>query len=435
MNGFASKHWLALSISVAAAGLEVSQGASYWQLLALAAVVLAWGVATTRSAQPAVDEVPVGLDEACASEGIDIAVAEPMEATDIETHEDVPTDEEPIPELPSASDYGAESAIAFSDASSAAVGVLCDVQSSLDRVQSLISDAVATLATSFTGLKVTAREQSALVRGLVETLASQSAEEGEGVSAGTFLQFVSETDQILKEFVALILSVSKESMSSVTRIEEIDEHMAKIDALLVDAAKLAEQSTLLAVNARIQAAHAGDAGKGFGVVADEIHDLARRSHRFNEEIALIVKETKESIDATTEYIGEIASKDMNRTLKAKSRVNEMLSGINETNDQLETSVISVSVLSEKLGVDVADATRSLQFEDIVRQLTQHCETCIGHVTKFLEEMGKEIGGLENDPNAIVNLKAMIDEFANANAPELRSVVSQESVEAGEIELF
>ena len=94
------------------------------------------------------------------------------------------------------------------------------------------------------------------------------------------------TTQITENIIETIENLAEKSKSIATIIEAINE--------------IAEQTTLLSLNASIEAARAGEAGKGFAVVAQEIRKLADESIRSAEEIAQIKGITAEEVIAVTE---------------------------------------------------------------------------------------------------------------------------------------
>lgn len=307
----------------------------------------------------------------------------------------------------------------------------------LKQLKSIVSDAVSTLNNSFNGLhNLTARQNETVI-----SLLDQSTKE-EGHSNGRldFKQFTYETQNLLGAFIANILDVSQQSIQMVNVINDIESHMKLIEQLLADVQKIADQTNLLALNAAIEAARAGDAGRGFAVVADEVRKLSKSSDKFSEEIKVVVKDSRNNIDQAKQMIEKMASQDMNVTLSAKAHIEDMMIALEKLNFRRANKIQELSDLTAQIDTTVGTAVRSLQFEDLARQLIEYIQDKTRHFQILLDELTIAIELIGTGTNS-----AFVDELnhavkrVNDMKQQWQSVthksVAQQSMDEGTIELF
>ena len=264
----------------------------------------------------------------------------------------------------------------------------------LEKIQNLVGDAVVTLQGSFNGLNDSSVQQKQLVTGLVDKMQSSSAGGGEPGTI-SFAEFAAETDKVLKFFIDHVLQVSVNSMRMVEHINDMVKQMEQADGLLSDVKTIADQTNLLALNAAIEAARAGEAGRGFAVVADEVRNLSGRSNAFNEEIKEVLGATRDTIHKAREEINELASKDMSFAIESKAQVDVMMGQVAEVNETIEEKLQEVSVITGDIDQMVGNAVRSLQFEDIVRQLAGYSQNHLDKAERMVDELHQGLTSLRS----------------------------------------
>ena len=308
----------------------------------------------------------------------------------------------------------------------------------LQQVKSFVADAVVTLHNSFNGLNDLASSQTHAVHSLIENIEGENTiNQGPGIN---FQQFAKETEALLTDFIEHILSVSKQSMTMVNIVNDIDEHMELIGKLLTDVQGIADQTNLLALNAAIEAARAGEAGRGFAVVADEVRKLSKNSDKFSEEIKTVVKDSKSNIDQAKRMIESMASEDMTLTITSKSQIDEMMVEIAKMNDTISHKLSEVSELTQQIEFNVNNAVRALQFEDMARQLIEYMQANTRHFQAMIDEMriGFEIFKTGDESTRINELKhgvKRLNDMQQQWRNKADKAVAQESMDAGEVELF
>ena len=308
------------------------------------------------------------------------------------------------------------------------------MEQELERIQQLVAEAVATLQDAFQGLHQRVSDQQQRIETVVTRLHARDDDGSEG--------FVKQTDEVLNRFVEYVVNTSSNSMAMVERIDEMVKHMLHAEELLDDVKVIADQTNLLALNAAIEAARAGEAGRGFAVVADEVRKLSHRSDRFNDEIREVVTRSIAETNGARESVAALASQDMSFAIQSKQRVQDML----RLNDEMNREIESVMAELERIGGEiehlVGEAVRSLQFEDIVRQLAEHSCGNLAHMRAAVEELRRGVADLQAgdaDPETIAARLEALGEAVQAKsedrAEKARGPVLQESMAAGDVELF
>ncbi|MDO8845163.1 MAG: methyl-accepting chemotaxis protein [Methylicorpusculum sp.] len=310
----------------------------------------------------------------------------------------------------------------------------------LIQVKKVIADGVGTMTESFQGLHRLTENQTGLVHSLMANVQGGGSEND--TQTINFKDFALETESVLTSFIEHIISVSKQSMSMVNVVSDVDSRMELIRKLVNDVQTIADQTNLLALNAAIEAARAGDAGRGFAVVADEVRKLSKNSDKFSEEIRKVVIESKTSIAEARQMIELMASKDMNVAITSKANIDEMLQDIDKMNSLIATKLYDVSGLSEQIDSHVNNAVRALQFEDMARQLLDYVQGNIDHFQLLLDEIhfsfetfksGDQTQSVQVLNDGVKRLSELKEQWEHRTSSA--KAVGQHSLDEGDIELF
>ena len=309
------------------------------------------------------------------------------------------------------------------------------IVSKVDVMKSIVSEAVHGLSTSFTSLSQQSTSQNDLMHEIIDELHA-----GEGDEAHK--SFIEETKEVLEYFVLNITEVSRGGMTMVYTIDDIEEQMDGVNKLLSEISGIADQTNLLALNAAIEAARAGEAGRGFAVVADEVRALSRNSNNLNDKIREVVEKSKSNIAKAKEIVGDIAGKDMSVAMQHKSRVDEVLGLMTDKNAFVSTKLDEAQDIAEHLQQGVNVAVRSLQFEDIARQQCEQLNEHINLVDDLFIRIEAELSSVKPELSAIPILSEMISslnstvEQVTDKARNIHATTqSQDDMSEGEIDLF
>ena len=312
-------------------------------------------------------------------------------------------------------------------------------RSEIDRTRELIRESVAKLGTSFDAVNRRSRQQSEVAARILDRRNG-----GDDSGSGSDVhRFAVQASQQMEQLVEALEAVSGQSGATVTHIDAMAEHLDGIFSLLEDVKSIADQTNLLALNAAIEAARAGEAGRGFAVVADEVRNLSERSTAFNEQIRKLAHSSKDAIARVRETVSTMASRDLDRSRQARNEAAAMLERVDGINRNLGSGMREIAECSKAIDGSVAEAVRSLQFEDIATQ-------ALGAANLHLDRLG------EINREATV-LQELLHRNGAQCSPELRKAlaqigqriaqmrgewerpphkpVTQQSMDAGSVELF
>ena len=207
------------------------------------------------------------------------------------------------------------------------------------------------------------RSQTDSVATAINELSSSAGEVAEHArtaaeSANTADEESGRSAVIVREAVNNMEALTKELQKAGDQARLLQDGSDKIGNILGVIVAIAEQTNLLALNAAIEAARAGEAGRGFAVVADEVRTLATRTQQSTDEISTIVDSIQGAIKDVTHIIADVEnrSKTTNEgALKAEqaiSQIQEAVANISSMNVQIASATDEQSRVTRDLSENI-----------------------------------------------------------------------------------
>lgn len=200
--------------------------------------------------------------------------------------------------------------------------------------------------------------------------------------------------QLVESTSATIRRLAEEIGGTVQVTQRLVEHSHSISKVVDVIKGVAEQTNLLALNAAIEAARAGEQGRGFAVVADEVRTLAQRTQQSTSEIEQMIGQLQAGVNDAVKTMG--SSREMTeRTVVESSKVDEALASIAGSVDnilgisqQIATAAEEQSVVAREIDRNIVainsasehtahGARETVEASQNMAALTQHLEKLIG----------------------------------------------------------
>lgn len=265
-----------------------------------------------------------------------------------------------------------------------------ETQATADQASDIATKTSAGMEQQFTKIEqvATSTEELSASAGKVELAASNAAEAAKtvGVAVQNGMHVISDTMGVIERLATVINSGMEEVEALAARSERIGSVLEVIRAI-------AGQTNLLALNAAIEAARAGDAGRGFSVVADEVRSLAKRTQDSVEEIRSVIEDLQGGTEGVVSFMrmshtqAQGSVQHAEQSVETLRRIEAAVEVISNMTTQIASAAVQQSSVAEDVTqniISIRDITESLS--DQARQSAQVSLTLNGLASQQHELM-------------------------------------------------
>jgi twitching motility protein PilJ len=203
--------------------------------------------------------------------------------------------------------------------------------------------------------------------------------------------------QVVQNQIAGMNEIRSQIQDTSKRIKRLGESSMEIGEIVELISDITEQTNVLALNAAIQAASAGEAGRGFTVVAEEVQRLAERSGEATKQIEAIVKtiqaDTQDAVAAM-----EKSTVGVVEGTKLSDAAGQALTEIQKVSRDLADLISRISAQTQMQSTSVTDVTRGMQgilkITEETTEGTKQTNVSIGQLTKLAAELRSSVAGFK-----------------------------------------
>lgn len=229
-----------------------------------------------------------------------------------------------------------------------------------------------------------------------------------------------ENSAAIKSALEKVDNIRQEVEATSENLKSLGKTGEKIGSIVVTINQIAEQTNLLALNAAIEAARAGEHGRGFAVVADEVRKLAEQSSSATDEISALIEEVKSGVALTLKAMDRSTEEVQKSTLAASEASNSVeslssaISGITGSTDSLATSAQAMLRETHRLSATITTIANG---SEMVAAAAEELSATAGEVSCAAHRVTGEIN---NQDSAIQKLDENASELA-AMSVQLRAI--------------
>ena len=294
---------------------------------------------------------------------------------------------------------------AIADSINYTIDSLRDLVTGINRASEQVNTATGQAQATSVSLLSAAEKQSAQIAETTEAVSnmtrsilqvSSNASQASQVAQRS-LQAATQGSQAVQNTIAGMNGIREQIQETSKRIKRLGESSQEIGEIVELISDITEQTNILALNAAIQAASAGEAGRGFTVVAEEVQRLAERSSEATKQIGAIVKTIQTDTNSAVAAM-EKSTEGVVEGARLSDAAGKALTEIETVSNSLARLIQSISSATEAQTEVASTVTKNMQqIQEITSQTTEGTKLTadsVGQLTKLSEELRDSVAGFK-----------------------------------------
>ncbi|WP_029008607.1 methyl-accepting chemotaxis protein [Azospirillum halopraeferens] len=256
------------------------------------------------------------------------------------------------------------------------------VQGELVRASDLVETSTLDLSARFRELAEKALDQSQRVEQIVATAGTVDID-GDRVPLD---DVVVQMQHSIAEMISNIVNLSKQAMSMVYLLDDVQKDVTELEKSISDIDAINRQTNFLALNATIEASRAGEAGRTFAVVAQEVRHLSRNTGALADRMRAKVNAVVHGVRHGHEILRTIADTDMSPQMLAKEHVDKTMESLVRQTGHFQAVLETAARVSQEMSGTIAHVVTGMQFQDLTKQRLEAIGDSLHVITAGLEDL-------------------------------------------------